>query len=60
MGALNAMRHDLEIKSYYKRKTAEGKNPMLVINAIKNKLISRVFATINRGTPFVKTAQYMR
>ncbi len=58
MGAINAIRHDMELNAYYKRKLAEGKNAMLVINAIRNKLISRVFAAVNRGTPFVKTMNY--
>ena len=59
MGAINAMRHDQEMKCYYERKLAEGKNAMLVINAIRNKLIGRIFATVKRGTPFVKTMNYV-
>lgn len=58
MGALSAMKYDPEIKQYYQRKTKEGKNPMSVINAIRNKLVGRIFATINRGTPFVVLKQY--
>jgi len=58
MGAINAIRHDRELKAYYQRKVKEGKNKMSVINAVRNKLIARVFATINRGTPFVQFANY--
>lgn len=58
MGALNAIRHDPEIKRYYKRKLDEGKNAMSVINAIRNKLVGRMFATVARGTPFVPLAKY--
>lgn len=58
MGAISVMRLDPEMNSYYARKLKEGKNPMSVINAIRNKLISRVFATVKRGTPYVKTMNY--
>lgn len=58
MGAINAIRHDRELKAYFDRKVKEGKHKMAVINAVRNKLISRVFATINRGSPFVKIANY--
>ena len=31
------------------RKTAQGKNKMLVINAVRNKIIHRLCAVIKRG-----------
>lgn len=43
---------DKELSQYYQRKVGEGKNRMLVINAIRNKVIHRLCAVINRGTPF--------
>ena len=58
MGALNAKRTDKEIGLYYQRKVAEGKNGMLVMNAIRNKLIARIFATVKRGTPYVPLMQF--
>lgn len=58
MGALNSIRHDPEMKRYYERKLKEGKNAMLVINAVRNKLVGRMFATVARGTPFVPLAKY--
>jgi transposase len=58
MCALNAKRHDKEIALYYKRKIEEGKHPMLVMNAIKCKVLSRIFATVNRGTPYVNTHEF--
>lgn len=58
MAALSAKRIDKEISDYYVRKTAEGKNPMLVMNAIRCKILSRVFAVINRQTPFVNTQKF--
>ncbi len=42
--AMSAIQNDKEMKAYFERKTAEGKNKMSVINAVRNKLIHRVFA----------------
>ncbi len=53
MAALSAKRHDRQLKDYYERKTKEGKNGMLVMNALRCKILSRVFATIKRNTPYV-------
>ena len=39
-------------------KQAEGKSKMLVINNVIAKLLARVFAVINRGTPFVNTCKF--
>lgn len=58
MGALNAKRVDRELRLYYERKTGEGKNGMSVMNAIRNKLVARVFATVKRGTPYVPTRKF--
>ena len=44
--ALSAIRYDKEIHAYFERKVAEGKNKMSVINAVRNKLVHRVFAVI--------------
>lgn len=52
MAALSAVRFCKEIKSYYIRKVAEGKNKMSVLNAVRNKLVHIVFAVIKRGTPY--------
>jgi len=57
-GIASAIQNDPEIAAYYTRKIAEGKHKMVVMNAIKNKLISRVFAVIKRGTPFVPLCQH--
>lgn len=58
LGALAAIRHDKQIKDYYQRKVEEGKNKMLVINAVRCKMISRAFAVINRGNPFIDTFKF--
>ena len=54
MASLTAIKFDVDIKAYYEKKVAEGKNKMSVLNAIRNKLISRVFAVVNRETDYVK------
>ena len=41
-----------ELRDYYERKVAEGKNKMLVLNAIRNKLIHRVFACVRDGRKY--------
>lgn len=35
-----------DMKRYYLRKTSEGKNKMSVVNAVRNKLIQRLFSCI--------------
>lgn len=42
-----------EFKTYYLRRTEEGKNKMSTLNIIRNKLVSRAFAVVKRGTPYV-------
>jgi transposase len=54
MAAVSATRYVPDIKQYYERKVAEGKNKMCVINAIRNKLIKRVMAVVKRGTPYAE------
>ena len=53
MAALAAVRTKTELKSYYIRKLAEGKNKMCVLNAVRNKILQRVWAVIERQTPFL-------
>lgn len=46
LGALSAIRYPGEFKAYYERKTSEGKHPLSVLNAIKNKLALRAAAVV--------------
>ena len=48
MTALSAARFSEDIREYYQRKVAEGKNKMNVLNAVKNKIIHRIFACVNQ------------
>ena len=38
-----------ELKAYYERKVAEGKNKMATINAIRAKIVARMFAVIRKN-----------
>jgi hypothetical protein len=58
MCAICAVRHDKELKMYYERKVSEGKAKMLVINNVRAKLLARVFAVINRDSPFINTCKF--
>lgn len=58
MAAMSAVKHDPELRNYYQRKLAEGKNKMLVLNNVRCKLLARVFAVVNRKTPFVELHKY--
>lgn len=49
MCALSAITSDPELKHYYKRKVEEGKNKMLVINNIRNKLVHRISACVKNN-----------
>jgi transposase len=50
--ALSAIQNDSEMKAYFQKKVSEGKNKMSVINAVRNKLVHRVFAVIRDGRMF--------
>jgi transposase len=58
MASISALRVDPELKLYYKRRVDEGKPKMSVINMIRNKMLARIFATVNRGTPFITMSKF--
>lgn len=58
MCAMTTLKYDPQLKEYYNKKKLEGKNSMLVLNNIRCKLISRVFAVINRETPYINTYKF--
>ena len=43
MSAISAIQHDRELKAYYEKRIAEEKPKMVVLNIIRNKIVSRVF-----------------
>jgi transposase len=53
MSTLVAIQYNAELKLYYERKVnQENKNKMSVINAIRNKLILRIFACVNQNRKY--------
>lgn len=56
--AMAAIQWNDELKQYYDRKVAEGKNKMSVINAVRNKLVHRIFAVIRDDRMFVENYVY--
>jgi transposase len=56
--ATSAKQHNPEMRLYYQRRVAEGKNEMSTLNIIRNKLIARAFAVVQRGTPYVDTLKF--
>jgi transposase len=58
MCAMSAIQWNDELKQYYHRKLLEGKNKMSVINAVKNKLVQRVYAIIRDDRNFVENYVY--
>lgn len=51
---MSALQVTGELQDYYQRKVVDGKNKMLVINALRNKLIHRVYAVVKRGKKYDK------
>lgn len=50
MAALVAIQYNPELKLYYERKVnIEKKNKMSVINAVRNKLVQRIFSCVNQN-----------
>lgn len=46
LAAMSAIRLNNDLRIYYRRKLEQGKNKMSVLNAVRNKIIHRVFAVI--------------
>lgn len=55
MAALSAIRMKGELRDYFERKVAEGKNKMTVINAVRAKIINRIFALIRDNRKYEKS-----
>ena len=58
ISVLNAITHDAELREYWQRKKAEGKHTGVILNAIKFKIVLRMFAVVKRGKPYVNTKGY--
>lgn len=58
MCAISSIQHNSEMKLFYERRVASGKNGMSTINIIRNKLIARMFKVVQRKTPYINIHQY--
>lgn len=58
MAAVSSIHIGGEMQEYFERKVKEGKNKMCVLNAIRNKLIKRIFAVVQRNEPYKKNYQF--
>lgn len=56
--ATSAIQSSPEMRAYYERRVQEGKNKMCTLNIIRNKLLARAFAVVQRKTPYVDTMRY--
>ena len=56
--AKSAIQYNSEMKQYYNKRIDEGKNKMSTINIIRNKLLARIFAVVERKTPYVDFLKY--
>ena len=56
--AMSSIRMEGDMQNYYKRKVAEGKHKMSVLNAIRNKIVHRVFACVRDNRAYQKNYQY--
>lgn len=52
MSAMSAIRLNNELGIYYQRKVGQGKNKMSVLNAVRNKIIHRIFAVVKNQTMY--------
>lgn len=58
--ASTVIQHDYEIKQFYERKLEEGKPKLWIMNAIKNKIIGRLFAVLNRKSTYKSVDQFQK
>ena len=58
MCAISAIRCNPEMRLYYQNRIEKGKHKMSTINIIRNKLVARIFAVVNRGTDYVDMLKY--
>ena len=56
--AVNSINTNPEMKNFFQRRITEGKSKMSTINIIRNKIVARIFAVVERGTPYVDTMKY--
>jgi len=58
MSALSVISREGEMTEFYRRKVEEGKNKMAVINAVRNKILHRIFACDRKNQKYDKNYNY--
>lgn len=58
LAAMTAIQYDEELRAFYLRKVESGKNKMSVLNAVRNKLITRIYSCIKNNRMYEKKYQY--
>lgn len=58
MCAVGCISRKGELRDYYDRKIAQGKNKMSVLNAIRNKIVHRAFAVVRDNVMYQKDYKY--
>lgn len=58
VAAMSAIQQEGEFKSYFLRRTEEGKNKMSTLNIIRNKIVYRAFAVIKRKTSYIDVSKF--
>jgi transposase len=59
MGAMSLTKTKGELGTYYKNKIMEGKHHLSVINAMRNKLILRIFAVVRNDSMYIPNFEYV-
>lgn len=54
MASISVTRMKGELKNFYDKKVSEGRPKMSVLNAVRNKLIHRIFACVRDGKMYTK------
>lgn len=54
LAAMVAISHNQDMNDFYQRKLAQNKNKMSVINAVRNKIVHRVFACVKQDRLYQK------
>lgn len=57
LGAMSIINLENDLARYYKRKVSEGKNKMLVLNNVRNKIIHLIFAVLKSGKKYENNYQ---
>lgn len=52
LASISSIQHNPDMKEYFYRKVAEGKPKMVVLNAVRNKLLRHVLATVKSGEKY--------